>query len=214
MRIGLPLAIGLLLLVLAPTSRARACPSGLNLIPTADMLDDRELAVEYLLDGEQLFDRDCDHWLLLQAGIGGRLELGVDRCLRGDNDTIGNVKYLLSPPAPGRPAVAVGVQALAGEAAAQPYLVASAEAAHLRLHAGVIGIEHQGELMLGLEAPLSPRLTLLADHLTGSDNGSGIGLSAELNASFYVTASRYLANTAGESAGWQLVFSYYYQLGG
>ena len=214
MRTGFPLAVGLLLLFLAPISRAPACPSGLNLIPTAAVLADRELAVEYMVAGQQLFDQDCGHWLLLQAGIGGRLELGVDRCFRGENDTVGNVKYLLSPPAPGRPAVAVGVQALAGEAAAQPYLAASAEAARLRLHAGVIWVERHGEPMLGLEAPLSSRLTLLADHLAGADNGSGIGLSAELNESLYVTASRYLANAGGEDDGWQLVFSYYYQIGG
>jgi hypothetical protein len=205
-------AIALLALIAAPP--AWAAPSGLNLIPTADVLADQTVALEYLAEGVQLFDRDCNHWALLEAGVGGRLEFGVDRCFSGEGDTAGNLKYLLSEPAPGRPAVAVGVQALAAGDDPQPYLVATAEAGRLRLHAGAVLLGNQGQLMLGLEAPLVRRFGLQIDHITGADNSSGIGVRAELGKSVELTGARLLPNTHLEDDGWLVIVSLSYPPGG
>jgi len=112
----------------AAVGAALAAPTGLNVIPTADILAEREVVVGYQLDGVRLSDTDCNHWALLQIGLTDRFEVGVDRCFCGEVGTFGNAKLLLFREAEHHPALAVGVLGLSEGASGEPYAVASADA--------------------------------------------------------------------------------------
>ena len=184
---------------------ALAAPTGLNIIPTADLLSRGEIALEYQADGVRLFDAECDHWVLLEIGFSDRFEAGVDRCWDGDTATFGNAKLLLLGERGHRPAVALGVQGWGGEGASDPYLVASRNAGRARWHLGVIRREGDTEAMFGCEVPLAARLTFAADRVSGCGSVSTIGIGAGLSRIAAVKLSCIVAGSSDGDDGWQLI---------
>jgi len=173
-----------------------AAPSGLNVIPTADVLGKELVSLEYEVSGKaRLWDGDCAGWGLFQIGIGHGLELGLDRCF-SDDAWWGNVKWQALAETPRIPAVALGLQGLSKGARPQPYLATTRSIGKMRLHAGAILIGHNLRWMLGLDRPVGRRLTLQADYTSGDENALTYGMSAALTDNLALT----LARTSGNSA--------------
>ncbi len=193
------------LLLLTATTHALAAPSGLNLIPTADLLAPGELALEYQNDGVRLFDGDCNNWALVEIGLTDRFEAGVDRCFDGETGTYGNIKFLLQPESEHQPAISLGVQNLASGDMAQPFLAFAKQVNGTRLHAGAIRLEGEAEAMLGLEIGLTEPATLVLDHVTGADSASGIGLAVDLSERYSLFVSRILSNASEGDDAWQVI---------
>ncbi len=190
-------------LVIALAQCAYAAPTGLNVIPTADVLGHNEVALEYENEGVKLFGSHCEQWALLQIGLFDRLELGVDRCFGGEPGTFGNAKVLLQEEEHTRPAVAVGVQNLGEGESAQPYLALAKHAAGARLHLGAIRLHDEAAVMVGVEYELSHTVALLIDHVTGTESVSGAGFDVELSEHLEIHVARIFSHSSHEEDGWQ-----------
>jgi len=193
--------------IFAVWSYAPAAPTGLNIITTADMLGDGEVALEYQNDGLRLFSSECNQWTLFQVGLLDRFELGVDRCFEGDQGTFGNIKALIQPENGSRPAVALGVQNLGEGSSSQPYLVLARDVAKSRLHVGAIRVEDETEAMFGIEYQLAEPVLLSLDGITGRQNFTGAGVAVELPYGLSLSLARIFANSADEDDSWQLIAS-------
>ncbi len=194
------------LAVSAIASAAAAAPTGLNIIPTADLLGAGEAALEYEVDGVHLFDSDCSSWALLQIGVSDRVELGVDRCLDGETGNFANAKILLAGERRG-PAIALGIQNVARDADAQPYLTLAMDLGGARLHLGGIRIDGDLEGVAGLEHGIGDHLSVLLDHVTGPDAATGLGLSTEVSSGLSLTVARIFAHVSDGDDSWQLLVS-------
>jgi len=204
-RLGFGVTVGVLL-VLTAGRWCGAAPTGMNVIPTADLLGHSEVALEYQNDGVRPFRSDCNQWTLFQLGLFDRLELGMDRCLDGETGILGNAKLLLRQEGAG-PAIALGVQNVGRDAEAQPYLALAREAGVARVHLGAIRIDGDAEAMLGIERPLTAGLTLLVDHVTGSERVTGIGLAADLPLGISASLARLVTSDPEGEDTWQLIVS-------
>jgi hypothetical protein len=187
-------------------SATQAAPTGLNLMPTADLLAAEEAVSEFEVDGARLFDSECSQWALLQVGVSDRVEVGVDRCFDGEKDTFGNAKLLLAREGRG-PAVALGVQNVAPGAQAQPYLSLAKDVGRARLHLGAIRLDGRVEAMAGIERGIGDRLTLLLDHVTGDGAATGVGLSVNVAPGLSLTAARIFVHIGDEDDSWQFLLS-------
>lgn len=153
----------------------RAAPSGLNVIPTADILPIGEISLEGEFTGERPLPSIAGEFALeSQVGITPRLEAGIDLAL--GTGSLGqypllNAKWLLLPESRRVPAVALGVQNITLEQSPQPYLILTRTLGKTRLHAGAIYISPSTVGMAGIDHLLSKRLLFQADYTGGEVEG-------------------------------------------
>ncbi len=192
-----------LLIVAAPI--VSACPTCLNLIPTADMQEPNTLSLQYENDGyTRLFTNSADNLYMVQAGITPRLEAGVDFIRSGgETDTILNAKYLLLTENEKRPALALGTVGIGKGFSPSYYLAAAKDAGTCRVHLGAIGDSHQSQLMAGLEVPASDSVKLMADYIGGDEGYAAVGASWSIPSGPCVTMAYGFPN---ESANANLLY--------
>lgn len=173
---------GVLGLWLAWAAAGGAAPSGLNVIPTADILPPGSLSLEGETTGTRApLASGGDRFALLQAGVTPRLEIGVDREVGDvDQQPLFNVKWLLLPDGSRAPALALGVQNVARGAQAETYLVATRSFGKPRLHLGALHSPDTVRLLAGVDVALGNRITFQADHTGGGDGLSSVGLALQL----------------------------------
>lgn len=146
--------------------QALAAPTGLNLIPSAEVRAHREFLVAYdlALDQETNYRR-VDHSIAMEVGLWGRVEFGGDIDLDNDAVNLWNIKALVHQDK--RSALAVGL--LNGnEKTADPYAVGLYDFKWARLH---LGIAHDSctRLMAGIDAPLKYGVWLFLDGISGPE---------------------------------------------
>jgi hypothetical protein len=183
----------LLLLLLLSTRGAWAAPSGLNIIPTTDLLDVRQIEigiqntnVNYIFE-PTVFDKPLPQ-LQTQMGLTPRLEAGIDV---GPVDVaqygpLLNVKWLVATPGLQHPALAVGVFNLAQGLNPAYYAVASHPLTprggrQVRLHSGALWDGYAMQAMLGLDAELGNSVTLYTDWTSGQDGFASFGFDVEID---------------------------------
>ncbi len=180
---------------------AWASPSGLLVIPVADILGPGEVSANLISQGPNaLWSGHRHHLVGLEVGLPGGWEAGVDAALDTDepNGPWVNAKWQVPTRDPERMAVALGLQNVGHRDTAQPYLALSRALGTGRAHAGVIRAEGKTRWMLGAEAPGGRRLTLLGDYLSGAEGSTALGLGYELAPRWGVVAG-YLWNRGEES---------------
>lgn len=181
---------------------AAGAPSGLNIIPTADVLAAGEMSLEHEMTGQgRLWGDDSDSFGLLQFGLGRGIEVGVDRGF-DPRDWWGNAKWQVQPEDAGKPAVALGIQGLSDGDRAQPYVVMTRSLNALRLHAGAIVIEDDLRWMAGTEVPLGTHLVFQADYTSGRDNSWSYGVAAALSDNVSLTVAHRLGNSGAVDDGY------------
>lgn len=180
-----------------------SAPSGLNAIPTTDVLDPgvRSLEMESAGTGNPR-GSDCDGVALLQCGIGYGVELGVDRSTSSDSDYWINVKWRVRDETGAVPAVAFGTQSISDGDRPQHFAVATKSFGLTRLHSGIIGIEHKTRWMLGVDHPLGNKFTFMSDYINDDENSATFGLAVNLNDSLSLTVARSLGNSANTGNGY------------
>lgn len=153
---------------------ALAAPSGLNVIPTADILETGILDLEGEINGEKIVPGNQQGWgLLSQFGLTPRVELGADLVSDDEGERILlNVKWLIFP----KPALALGVQNVSHRQQMEPYLVATHPLGKTRLHAGLVTGAGTG-LLAGVDHLCSPRLVLQGDYMGGSEGSASLGVA-------------------------------------
>lgn len=199
------------LLALAP--QAWACYSGLTLIPTAETVGPGVLSIEGQVDTSTSPIRGETYILNTQHGIGERFEAGVDFDLSGDVDTrtLLNAKYVLSPHN-GRPlSVAAGVFSIGANSRSVPYLTCCAHSRSADFHFGAMRTESNNRLFAGIHRSLGGRVCVMADHITGEENFSAIGLEYDLGRGMGLLVGKQFPNGSGDST---LTFHIIITLGG
>lgn len=175
--------------------------SGLNIIPTADVLAPGHISLETESVGAgRLWGDGCDTFSLLQVGFPGSIEAGVDRCTDGSVIAF-NAKLRLLSESPRGPALAIGVQSLAKATIAQPYIVLTKPVGGLRVHVGTIRLERSWEAMAGLDCGLGKLLTLQIDHTSGPGNSTSYGVAISLPHSLSLTLATSRGNSSSAGNG-------------
>lgn len=172
---------------------AWSAPTGLLVIPTADVLGPGEASLDYFTQGRNLArDEDCDRFLGVEVGLPHGLEVGVDACLNhgGDEGPWWNLKWQLPAADPDRFALALGLQNLGHAATAQPYLALAHAVGSGRGHLGVMRADAATRLYLGAEAPMSEKLTLVGDYLSGPGGSTSVGLVWSMAPAWSLMAGR------------------------
>ena len=188
----LHLVLAVILCVLFP-ALALAYPTGLNVIPTADVLEPKSFRIEFENDGcSRLFSAESERYWLLQAGIAPGLEVGVDAYYLEETSTMLNAKYAVLEESDSAPALAFGAFDI-GEGGSPTYYLAAAKSfGRHRFHAGAIGNRRHSDPMAGYEFELDDSAWLLFDWIRGDEN--------------YLTAGVYVENKLG--GGISLAFGF------
>lgn len=179
-----------------------SAPSGLNVIPTADVLDEGVMSLETESDGTgNPWGDGCSDFALLEFGVGHGIELGVDKCTSDDGSWL-NFKWCVCDETRLLPAIALGTQAISDGGHPQPFAVATKSQGRMRIHAGVIDMDNNTRLMLGLDHPIGNRLTFQTDYISGSENMATYGMTVNLSNSMSLTLARSLGNSVDAGNGY------------
>ncbi len=186
--------VGILCAGLALAAPAHGSPTGLNIIPTADVLPAGTASVEGEVFGPGgLPARESEPYALLQVGFPGRLEAGVDRGIGGAaRSAAGNVKWQVLPQTGVLPALALGAQNISGRQRIQPYLAATRSLGRTRIHAGLLRDDAGTHLLAGVEHAIGTRLVVQGDHVGGSGgiSSAGVALQVHRRASLTLAVTR------------------------
>ncbi len=186
-----------------------AGPTGLTVIPTADVLEPATASLEFEAEGRHVpFGGDCDRFMLLQIGLPQSLELGIDGCVTSSEGPWLNAKWVMMSETPRFPSVAVGLQSVGKDTTAEPYLALSRDVGRVRLHTGAIRLEHHNSWIFGVESSLGPGLAVCGDYVSGTAGTTSLGLSWEISDTIAVAAARIFANDSEEEDNWYFNLGY------
>lgn len=190
-----------------------ACPTGLNVIPTADVLEEGLLSVQLELTGRpNPIDGDRTWGLLTQFALAGGIEFGVDfEDPGGENEWSVDVKWQVLGDGDDGPAVALGLLDV-NRGGERGYYVAGARSvadSGVRAHAGILHSDATTSAMIGVEVEIAPCTVVMLDWITGPDGQFGLGIEHALSDShgvhiFFVTDnSAGGADTTGVNLCWE-----------
>ncbi len=172
-------------LCLFAASAAMAGPTGLNVMPTTDVLGHRQAFYSYFANGtERNVDKRYTHLQGLQVGAFDRFEFGVDNDFA--KDWAWNAKALLWESEDADQAVAFGAVRL-NQPTADSYLAVRQDFEAGRLHAGVASF-NDGTLMLGWDMPLAEG-SLMLDAITGTNGAWSFGYSRAILPEWGISAA-------------------------
>ena len=195
--------IRLVLLTLTMTlgMQAGACYSGLVVIPTADVIGNKQFTIEPQIDGTTSKFQTDTYLLNTEFGLSDQFEIGVDFDLSEESDQrlLLNAKYALGPFGKTPWRFAFGITNTGANVDTNPYIVATGELEHFRLHFGVIHIESNERWFVGADKEVGNALTVMADYTSGNDNYSSIGLSYEFNSSLCLFTGVMFPNSEGDT---------------
>lgn len=179
--------------LLSLTLFAFAIPSGLNLMPTADLLNVAESRTEYESEGSgKLFVPPGSTIFGSQFGSQNSFEMGADQV--SSVGLVYNAKLRLIAGGNIMPAVAIGAQNITSGEKPQYYVVASktlSEAGMLRAHAGFLQRDGEKITMLGASSHIG-LLSLKADRLLGdTTKATAYGVGLDLRG-MVISGTRYM----------------------
>lgn len=219
-------------LVLAWGATATAAPSGLNTIPTVDVVPEKQWTLQVqngntqLSDAPTLFAQPLPA-LQLQSGVWTqRIEAGFDAVTPerpGDWRGVANVKLVALTESYVRPAIAIGAAQLGGGFDALYYAVVTRtldyqamqyqrfRAHHrnlklhgIRLHAGILGTRGDPRAFVGSDVQLSDKALLYADWIAGHDHAATLGGVWVVNSAWSAQAALLRGNGSHRLDGLQL----------
>lgn len=167
-----------------------ACPTVLNVMPTADTMAQGWYTVqaEGIANDSPLGD-DATRSLLTEFGACPNVEVGVDLVdMQNESDWTFDAKWRVIQETAERPAVALGLLNI-NRGRDRGYYATGAKSigrAGLRLHAGLLHVDDNTSGMVGAEAEILPGTAVIADWITGSDGTLGLGLAQALDARYGV----------------------------
>ncbi len=190
-------------LLVVSLSPVWAGPTGLTVIPTADVLGPATASLEFEAEGRCVpFGGDCDRFVLLQIGLPRSLEAGIDICINSSEGPWLNAKWVMMNETLRFAAVAVGLQGVGKDTTAEPYLALSRDAGSVRLHTGAIRLDHHTSWIFGVESSLGPGLAVCGDYVSGTAGTASLGLSWEISDTVAVAAARIFANDSDGEDNW------------
>jgi hypothetical protein len=201
-----------LVLLMAATAAggALSAPSGLNVIPTADIYDPGVASLEFETDGQsRIFGRGHHSFVLFQVGTAQNLEVGADKCMGHRRESVLlNAKYRLWEGSGGHSPVATGIQNVGQGHVAQPYVVGGwGFGGATRSHTGVISVDGRLKPMLGLDHTWRT-LAFQTDWVGGGENSLSIGVAWTVHPAVVATYAMLLPNAGSSSRGHLLNVQY------
>jgi hypothetical protein len=195
------ITVGVCALALAITAATVcACPTVLNVMPTADVVPEGSytLQAEGVSEGGR-FDEDSTWSILTQVGGWRDVELGLDLLDAGnESDWTFDAKWRVVREAPDRPALALGLLNI-NQGGDRGYYLTGARSvmdAGVRLHGGVLHLNDSTSGMVGAEGEILPGTTVLADWITGPDGTLGIGVARSIEADYVAQLFYLVPNTS------------------
>ena len=186
---------------------AWAGPTGLTVIPTADVLEPATGSLEFEAEGRRTpFGGDGDSSMLFEIGLPQGIEAGIDTSITSSEGPWLNVKWLVAGETQYSPAVAIGLQGIGQNTTAESYVAVSKDVGKVRLHTGGIRTGHHFYGMVGAEVQVGPRLTASADAVSGHAGTTSVGLGWEISDTVTVAGARILADAGNDR--WYLNIGY------
>jgi len=162
--------------LLAVASLAGAYPTSLNIIPSADVLEQGQGRLELEWNVDPSASAGSTLGAYLQAGLTNRLEVGLDVLdLTRQADWQLNLKWLVCPEGASAPAIAVGLMDAGEGLLDNAYLMLSRQMGQFRAHGGLSRTAGtQG--LFGLEYYWDEQTGVVTDWTTGPEGYATLGL--------------------------------------
>lgn len=192
---------------------AWSAPTGLVVIPTADVLDPDTACLDWFHEGTDVFQGDeMDSFLGLQMSWDERVEFGVDMWHEGSDGPWANIKWQVVAEDEGKtPAIALGMQGVADGYKPSYYAVASHQLAdNLRVHFGATYADEVTLGMVGVEVPVNSieGLTLCADWVSSGDGMASVGFDYGAGDFWSLMGGRIFYRESGADDTWYLDLCY------
>jgi hypothetical protein len=173
-----------LVLIAGATVGVRACPTALNIIPTADVLDPGAVSLQAEVDGHPTpLASGATLLLLTQVGLPGGVELGVDVFNLNHDDTFfWNAKWQLRAENQRYPAVAIGATDITHQGETRQWYVAATRSLpddRTQLTVGHL-YNDRHRSMVGVSYSLADPWALYADWTSGPEAYATLGVSRTL----------------------------------
>ncbi len=196
---------GLLGALLTPV---HACFSGLDFIPTTDLVSRGDYSLNLQVEGPASLLRADTRFLNTQFGLTDRWEAGVDFDLDSgaDSEVFLNAKYLLSKSRDEKDAVAVGITNVAHLEKTSPYLVYTHAFQGFRGHLGDMVISGSHHPFVGADTPVNPRVKLMAECTQGANNFAIASVDYTLTSRMDILLGAKFPN-AGGAMQYSLIFT-------
>lgn len=187
---------------------ASAAPTGLIMIPVADILRHREISANHAITGfERNIDKRYIHSGGLTVGLFDRVEVGISSDYAGTE--LWDAKLLLTE----GEHKGVGYAASVGIAngfgkAVDPYVAGRVDLQKMRLHGGVWRISNVVQGFAGVDYELTDKWVLLADHIGGREGYTWVAASYDLGGGLSVMGAMGRPNDRPAGYQHQVVFTY------
>lgn len=152
--------------------------TGLIVISTADTLPAGEYVIEPGANGPTNDGGENNCLLGTEFGISGNLEAGADYDFSqgAEQRTVFNAKYVFKLSSKRGLRGGIGIDSLSAGLRAKPYVALTwRPSTYFGVHAGVFDLVDEFCWFFGADCSPSSRLTLMADHTSGSGNLSSVG---------------------------------------
>ena len=162
---------------------ADAAPSGLALMPTADLVPGNEYVAEVQLDGSmEHFDADA-RFINLEVGALDRVEMGVDYDASEETSEawLFNAKVLLARTRDDALRLAMGVRNLGCEDSPEGYGVGTWSCGKCRAHLGFTASDERNvDGIVGIDYEWLPCWWAYGEWTSGPENAGAVGLNIPL----------------------------------
>ncbi len=187
--------IAAFLALLTVAVSALGAPTGLNTIPTSELLEKGTLSSEIEIVVSKTL-KNISTAFLLQYGLANGIEAGVDFSVERPRLIAVNSKLNLLKESKTTPQVALGFQIIDDLSRNEYYLAMSKKFGEARLHGGILHNEKKVNLAGGFDIQINDKLSLQMDHITGKDSSATFGFVFNFDESHSITAY-FCVNTSG-----------------
>jgi hypothetical protein len=196
----------LIIALMALVGPVFCCPTGLTLIPTADVLS--QGGVFFCTErcgalSTSVSNAESNSYF--QLGLGYGLEMGYD--VYDDNTHAWNVKWAL-PTLLGGTAIALGIKEISDGVTAQPYIMGTRPLGSGRLHLGLLDNSGSIQPILGYDRQIMERVKLELDYISGDDNSASLGFWIDINKTTGINLAYTRQNSGSDRDGFSLIMGW------
>jgi len=172
-------------------------PTSLNVVPTADVLDNGKATIGLqLLGGPSQGGYMFGNQFQTQVGVGANVEIGFDPSLNPSFGDAWNAKWRVYEETTRRPSVAVGQFVDLFGTGNPPYLTAFKTVGTTRFHLGWTQLSNTNRLMAGWDTEPWEPLSIQADYVSGPAAYASVGFLLNLPGGWWANAAQLIGNSS------------------
>lgn len=182
---------------------AQAAPTTLNIIPTADVIPDRNAAIMVqLAGGDTSSGFTFVNQFQTELGLWNDVELGWDGSLGPGGQSPWNAKYRICGETKRRPAIAVGFYTNTSTVGGNDYLTMYKSLGTSRLHVGAITVGGSLRAMAGWDIWSGGHVVPQIDWISGPKTYTSVGVLLNFDHGWSLCVSQLLGNSASSPNGY------------